>query len=239
MTECTTIVVDGVSEWKNPTVQIGDYVIFKHKYESEYNKYKVYIFRNQRAFNLCNFTQSTLLSNPNSSSSFTWYPSRPGFFYFSFNNGSTKPCQLGQKLCIRVSPSSSPPEEQPPIASPLPPNSGGFVSSSPAYSWPSHPQESNPPSPAPTAVQPGTSPAVLPGKRGGGGGGIPFISSNPAVPLPMGEVDSATISPFHTSAHHRLQNISSRCSIVVSIPACHAGDPGSIPGNGDFLFCNE
>ena len=27
-----------------------------------------------------------------------------------------------------------------------------------------------------------------------------------------------------------------RCSIVVSIPACHAGDPGSIPGNGD-LFC--
>ena len=27
-----------------------------------------------------------------------------------------------------------------------------------------------------------------------------------------------------------------RCSIVVSIPACHAGDPGSIPGNGVFLF---
>ena len=29
----------------------------------------------------------------------------------------------------------------------------------------------------------------------------------------------------------------SRCSIVVSIPACHAGDPGSIPGNG-VLFCS-
>ena len=29
----------------------------------------------------------------------------------------------------------------------------------------------------------------------------------------------------------------SRCSIVVSIPACHAGDPGSIPGNGVvFVF---
>ena len=30
-------------------------------------------------------------------------------------------------------------------------------------------------------------------------------------------------------------------SIVVSIPACHAGDPGSIPGRGDVLFhrkCN-
>ncbi len=28
----------------------------------------------------------------------------------------------------------------------------------------------------------------------------------------------------------------SRCSIVVSIPACHAGDPGSIPGSGEALF---
>ncbi len=28
----------------------------------------------------------------------------------------------------------------------------------------------------------------------------------------------------------------SRCSIVVSIPACHAGDPGSIPGNGDKFY---
>ncbi|URE15568.1 hypothetical protein MUK42_04231, partial [Musa troglodytarum] len=33
----------------------------------------------------------------------------------------------------------------------------------------------------------------------------------------------------------------SRCSIVVSIPACHAGDPGSIPGNGVnfLLFCQK
>ena len=30
-----------------------------------------------------------------------------------------------------------------------------------------------------------------------------------------------------------------RGSIVVSIPACHAGDPGSIPGLGDFLFVAE
>ena len=26
-----------------------------------------------------------------------------------------------------------------------------------------------------------------------------------------------------------------RVSIVVSIPACHAGDPGSIPGRGAFF----
>ena len=30
----------------------------------------------------------------------------------------------------------------------------------------------------------------------------------------------------------------SRCSIVVSIPACHAGDPGSIPGNGESKHFN-
>ena len=29
-----------------------------------------------------------------------------------------------------------------------------------------------------------------------------------------------------------------RDSIVVSIPACHAGDPGSIPGRGVFLIFN-
>ena len=28
-------------------------------------------------------------------------------------------------------------------------------------------------------------------------------------------------------------------SIVVSIPACHAGDPGSIPGRGAFFFNYE
>nr|PNR30712.1 hypothetical protein PHYPA_027028 [Physcomitrium patens] len=28
-----------------------------------------------------------------------------------------------------------------------------------------------------------------------------------------------------------------RCSIVVSIPACHAGDPGSIPGSGGLRNC--
>ena len=27
-----------------------------------------------------------------------------------------------------------------------------------------------------------------------------------------------------------------RVSIVVSIPACHAGDPGSIPGHGAYFY---
>ncbi|KAJ6335856.1 hypothetical protein OIU78_012459 [Salix suchowensis] len=95
----TTILVDGVSEWKDPGVYIGDSIIFNHKYH-----YNLYIFQNQRAFNLCNFTQATLLTKPNSTS-YTWHPSRPGFFYFTFNNGSLKSCnQDSQKLSIKVSP---------------------------------------------------------------------------------------------------------------------------------------
>ncbi|XP_028106895.1 uncharacterized protein LOC114305946 [Camellia sinensis] len=133
LSDSATVVVDGVSEWKNPTVHIGDSIIFKHKYD-----YKLYIFQNRGAFNLCNFTQASLLTKPNSNS-FTWHPSRTGIFYFSFNNGTLKSCQSAQKLAITVS--LSPPQnsatspELSPAASPAP-SSGGIVSSSPAYPWP-------------------------------------------------------------------------------------------------------
>ncbi|GMY29473.1 early nodulin-55-2 [Fagus crenata] len=190
-----TILVDGVSEWKNPTVHIGDSIIFKH------NQYNLYIFQNQRAFNLCNFTQATLLYKPNSTS-YTWHPSRPGFFYFTFNiNGTLKTCQASEKFAVKVSPTdtASPPESSilPPVAAPAP-SSGGVVSSSPSFPWPFHPHQTPSPSPAPSATSPVTMPSsIVPDK----GGGIPFINSNPAVPLPTGEVDSATIRPLPTSAH--------------------------------------
>ncbi|XP_028120362.1 early nodulin-like protein 1 [Camellia sinensis] len=194
LSDSATVVVDGVSEWKNPTVHIGDSIIFKHKYD-----YKLYIFQNRGAFNLCNFTQASLLTKPNSNS-FTWHPSRTGIFYFSFNNGTLKSCQSAQKLAITVS--LSPPQnsatspELSPAASPAP-SSGGIVSSSPAYPWPFQPRESMSPSPAPTAILPAASPDK--------GDGIPFINSNPAVPLPTGEVDSATIRPLPTSSVHGAQ----------------------------------
>ena len=40
--------------------------------------------------------------------------------------------------------------------------------------------------------------------------------------------------------HFKLRErvISIQGSIVVSIPACHAGDPGSIPGLGVFIKCH-
>uniref|UniRef100_A0A5B6YHL7 Putative Cupredoxin superfamily protein isoform 1 n=1 Tax=Davidia involucrata TaxID=16924 RepID=A0A5B6YHL7_DAVIN len=193
----SVVVVDGVSEWRNPTLHVGDSIIFNHKYH-----YKLYIFQNKIAFDLCNFTQATLLTKPNSSS-FTWHPSRPGFFYYSFNNGSLSTC-YGQKLVIKVSPPQpsngalSPPPELSPIAAP-PPSSGGVVSSSPAYPWPFRPRELTSPSPAPTAILPATTPSTVADK----GDAIPFISSNPAVPLPTGEVDSATIRPLPISGHGR------------------------------------
>ncbi|KAG2665595.1 hypothetical protein I3760_15G014600 [Carya illinoinensis] len=188
------ILVDGVSEWKNPTVHIGDSIVFEHKYH-----YNLYIFRNQKAFNVCNFTQATRLNKSNSTS-YTWKPSRPGFFYFTFNNGSFKACQASEKLAIKVSTpppeSSIMPPETPPSSAPAP-SSGGVVSSSPTFPWPYQPHQAATPTPAPTASSPLNVPSTVPDK----GGGMPFINSNPAVPLPTGEVDSATIRPLPTSGH--------------------------------------
>ncbi|KDP30766.1 hypothetical protein JCGZ_15195 [Jatropha curcas] len=166
----TTILVDGVSEWKNPTVHVGDSIIFKHKYH-----YNLYIFQNQRAFNLCNFTQASLLTKPNS-------------------------------ISYTVSP-PQPPVELSPAAAPIPaPISGGEVSSSPAYPWPFRPrEEASSPAPVPSSVgasSPMTVPTVIPSDKGGGSS-MPFINSNPAVPLPTGEVDSATIRPLPASGHHQ------------------------------------
>ncbi|KAJ1424982.1 Cupredoxin [Sesbania bispinosa] len=162
---------------------------FKHK-----QHYSLYIFKNQEAFNLCNFTQATILTSPNTTS-YTWHPSRPGFFYFTFNNGSLKSCQDSQKLAIKVTPAVAAPPPQSselsPIATPAP-SSGGEVPSSPSFPWPFRPRQAASPGPAPTATVP-----LVPDK----GGGMPFINSNPAVPLPTGEVDSATIRPLPTSGN--------------------------------------
>ncbi|MBA0710737.1 hypothetical protein Golax_010005 [Gossypium laxum] len=192
--QSATIMVGGVSHWENPTVHVGDSVIFKHKYQ-----YELYIFQNKNAFILCNFTQASLLTNPNSSS-YEWHPSRTGFFYFAFNNGTLKTCRGSQKLSIKVTPAESertPSPELPPAAAPAPTSGGTVVSSSsPTCPWPFRPRQAV--SPSPSASSPVAVPTLVPDK---GGEGIPFINSNPAVPLPTGEVDSATIRPLPTSDH--------------------------------------
>ncbi|XP_043721915.1 uncharacterized protein LOC122669257 [Telopea speciosissima] len=193
-----TIVVDESAEWTKPNVHINDSLIFKYK-----NGYNLYIFHDRRAFSLCNFTQATLVSKPNSTS-FTWHPSRSGFFFFSynFNNGSLEACKEGEKLAIKVTPppavSLSP--ELSPQASPSP-SSGGFFPSTPAFRLPfrnrQHHRQVSSPIQAPSATPPHKIPSMVPDS----GGGIPFINSNPAVPLPTGQANSATIRPIPTSGH--------------------------------------
>ncbi|XP_073021531.1 uncharacterized protein [Primulina eburnea] len=198
ISESATVVVTGSLDWKNPQVQVGDSVIFQNKYE-----YKLYVFQNQKAFGLCNFTQATFLKQPNSTS-YTWHTSRAGFFYFSYYNGSNKLCQQGQKLAVKVSlpPTQNhgtSPELPPQMAAPQP-SSGGVVASSPAFPWPFQPREATSPGPAPDSSMTAISPM-------GPEEGIPFINSNPVVPLPTGEVDSATIRPWSSSGDLRPKQV--------------------------------
>ncbi|KAL8167351.1 hypothetical protein V2J09_008850 [Rumex salicifolius] len=210
-----TVVVDGVNDWKNPIVNIGDSIIFRHKFH-----YSLYIFRSRLAFNLCNFTEATLLTNPNSSS-YSWRPTRLGNFYFSFNNGTNELCQQGKKLAIKVIPqtTTTPNTVLPPSASVDPPRSspgGGISASSPGYPWPFQPYEQptepgGGPAPASATV---TTPLVAAGK----GGAIPFIDSNPAVPLPTGEVDSATtVSPLPDLATNHAIRVSPTFPLLCNI----------------------
>ncbi|XP_051124311.1 uclacyanin-3-like isoform X2 [Andrographis paniculata] len=190
--QSATMVVDGVSELKSTHLLIGDSVIFQHKYRH----YSLYIFKSQEAFTLCNFTQATLLRDPKSTTSYTWHSSRPGFFYFSFQNGSNEECLQGHKFAFKVS--QNPPDGGLPPPPGTHPASGAIAISSPAQ--PSS-REGPPPSPAPalsitTAISPMGPPY-----------NIPIITSNPAVPLPTGEVDTATIRPLPTSGHCHSQQV--------------------------------
>ncbi|RWR85280.1 early nodulin-20-like protein [Cinnamomum micranthum f. kanehirae] len=186
-----TFVVDGLANWTkaNPTVHVGDSLIFKY----QQNLLNLYIFRNKGAFDLCNFTQATLLDNGNTQS-YTWYPSRLGFFYFSFSNRSVGACEQGEKAAIKVIQKDLDTMASAPGISPSAapsPTSGGYFPSTPAYYLPLRPHSASSPSPY------STSPSTLPDS----GSGIPFINSNPAVPLPTGETDAATIRPLPMSGH--------------------------------------
>ncbi|XP_042493255.1 uncharacterized protein LOC122072889 [Macadamia integrifolia] len=196
-----TIVVDEAAARTNPSVHIGDSLSFKYE-----NGYNLYIFQDRKAFSLCNFTQATLLSKPNSTS-FMWNPSRSGFFYFSynFNNGSHKACKEGEKLAIKVTPPPATDKwalspELSPEAAPTP-VSGGIVPSTPAFRWPfrRHQHQGSSPSPAPSAIPQPKIPSIVPDT----GGGYPFINSNPAMPLPTGQPESTTGHPLPTSGHGR------------------------------------
>ncbi|XP_010912440.1 uncharacterized protein [Elaeis guineensis] len=193
-------VMDGLAEWKGPVVQVGDSFVFRHKHHLQ----NLYLFHNRRAFDLCSFSQATLIYDGSKSTHFTWHPARPGFYYFSTRNSSGRRCEEGEKLLVRVitpDPSTGfPPTVFAPFPIALPPTAGGDL---PSHGW-AIGSPSSSPTPAPEAASPSSSGPLLP--RNGhapsdapmphSGGGIPFISSNPAVPLPSDETDSATILPL-------------------------------------------
>ncbi|XP_020112095.1 uncharacterized protein LOC109726722 [Ananas comosus] len=79
-------------------------------------------------------------------------------------------------------PSSSSSSSPPPLAAP-PPTAGGDLPALPS----DHPASA---AAAPNSV------AVAGAAAPEGGGGVPFIGSNPAVPIPTGVTDSATILPL-------------------------------------------
>ncbi|VFQ80148.1 unnamed protein product [Cuscuta campestris] len=186
------VVFNGVSEWKNSTVLlVGDTIIFRH--------HNVFFFKNQRAFNACNFTLAALLPKSNSKNYTAWHAVRKGFYYFSFSDGSNNStaCLKGQKLAIEVTP--SPPESPAPSPGGSPPFHSG-VGIAPTSPWAR--EKAGSPASAPVGAAKNDGPVMAPEE---GGGQTPFIKSNPAVPLPTGEVDSATICTLPNAGHPQEQ----------------------------------
>ncbi|KAG4924793.1 hypothetical protein JHK87_050333 [Glycine soja] len=160
-------------------------MVFNHK-----QHYNIYIFKNQKAFDLCNLTQATILTNPKTAS----YMIRPfktfhlGAF---FNDGSLKACQAFQNLAIKVITSVA--AATTPHASAMPPAPfSDEVSPSPLFPWHyNNPLDAASPDPSPSASV--TAPMV-PYKSSN----MPFISSNPAVPLPTDEELKLTLLLLYT-----------------------------------------
>ncbi|CAL9056532.1 unnamed protein product [Musa banksii] len=214
-----TVVVDGLAEWKSPVVHVGDSLVFKHQQVQN-----LYLFRNRRAFDLCSFDQSILIYD-GKSSLFTWRPSRPGYYYLATRNSSQRSCEQVEKVPVRVvTPHPSP--GFPSLPSPAP-TSGGDISSSPSpspspsNSWTSVSSPRSGPSPSPAPVDFGPlqpkerlTPAATPSSSVTAGS-VPFISSSPAVPLPVGETDTATILPFPTpGSETQVVGMASSCAAV-------------------------
>ncbi|MQL85194.1 hypothetical protein Taro_017715 [Colocasia esculenta] len=197
-----TLVLDGAAQPELPTLRVGDSIIFK-----QVDGYDLYMFRSKRASDLCLLARASQLllrsSRGNPSSHFTWHPSSPGQYYFSYKNSSLAICEASMRVQVTVVPASAhSPTPSGPSPLPAPPptpgnDAGDFFPSLPhARSAATSPK----PSPGGSHALPGDgrvpSSAAAPSApfAGSGGGGLPFISSNPALPLPTGEADSATTS---------------------------------------------
>lgn len=209
----TTVVTDMLTVEKAPTLQIKDSLVFEHIKD-------LYLFHSRRAFDHCMFDQATLVYEAESNfTNFTWQPLRAGHYYFSTKDVSRPKCEEGEKVPVRVIRMR---------LSPTPaPISGGDLPAFPSPGWVSSTSSSPSFSPEGSPLKPGEG---LPAASPASGGGIPFISSNPAVPIPTGETDTATIRPLPTPGNEMQQMVGDGSShdrinivvVVVSFMMCAA-----------------
>ncbi|KAK8934739.1 hypothetical protein KSP39_PZI014594 [Platanthera zijinensis] len=178
--------LDDLTGRRSIILSIGDSILFKRSDHLQ----NVYLFRSQKAFDLCNFADAYLIF-PIRSAQIKWTPAPwPSQYYFSTKNESAQICKKGENvLLIRV---ILPPS----IENAPPPTAGGDLPSSTSGVWWASAGKTPPPSLAPEASPgvPSEGDSSSPAEQHSGEG-IPFINSNPAVPLPTGETDTAALRP--------------------------------------------
>ncbi|XP_073013335.1 uncharacterized protein [Typha latifolia] len=195
-TASDTIVVDSLAEWRNPIFYVGDTIVFKNGHLQN-----LYLFHNERAFDRCNFAQATLLYEGKSMPThFTWHPTLAGYYHLSTKDTS-RSCENGEKvtllainpeLLLGFSPLTAPP-----------PTSGGklpFV-----------------PSSAPLSFYPATGPTPSAAPSWDSNGDM-TITSNPAIPLPTGTSDTATILPLlYPDGDNQAMGVGSSVEVAMSL----------------------
>ena len=168
-----TVTGNGVADqWRHPSVHYVQESISKYA-----NAHQAHALPQQ----LCKFTSTHCIFCS------WWVLLIFSFSFFLLFYDSLKTCEEGFELReddMAFSPESSP------LAAPAP-TPGGVISTSPDYTWPFHYKQVNSPSSSPTNSPPSADADE----------GMPFINSNPTVPLPTGETDSVTIRPLPISAH--------------------------------------
>ncbi|CAA6660541.1 unnamed protein product [Spirodela intermedia] len=182
-----TVVVDELARWERPVLHVGDSVVFRAVELSD-----VYMFHSRRAYKFCILSQASLLHSTAGGAPSTSHfrnsllcdsGTRPG-------RGTTTRARQRDTRLLRHA-RANPPDGTATLAGAvthrrrrrrgLPPV--------PAPRPPFHPFQ---PSPGASAPPPATAPSA---STAGSDGGIAFISSNPAIPLPTGALDSTAARP--------------------------------------------
>ncbi|XP_020573700.1 uncharacterized protein LOC110020069 [Phalaenopsis equestris] len=202
-----TVVLDDIADRRTVTIQIGDSLLFKSR-----DLQNLYLFHNGRALDLCNFADASLVYH-GKSTQFKWTPPQPGRYYFSIKDEFATSCEKGEKLLVRVlfheliSPALSPEVAPPPTA-------GGDLPSTPHRGWWAAAPLSLAPEASPLEPGVGSATATPPPEAGEG---MPFISSNPVIPLPTGETDTAALRPLLPPSQGAHQVVGQAASLEIGV----------------------